>query len=36
MPKHASDLARPGWMVFIVAARVKKRWHLLEAGSVYP
>ncbi len=25
-----------GWMVFIVAARVKRRWHLLEVGSVYP
>lgn len=36
VPKRASDLAQPGWMVFIVAARVKKRWHLLEAGSVYP
>ena len=36
VPKRASDLAQPGWMVFIVAARVKKRWHLLEAGTVYP
>ena len=36
VPKRASDLAQPGWMVFIVAARVNKRWHLLEAGTVYP
>jgi len=36
VPTRASDLAQPGWMVFIVAARVKKRWHLLEVGSVYP
>jgi hypothetical protein len=36
VPKRASDLAQPGWMAFIVAARVKKRWHLLEVGSVYP
>ena len=36
VPERASDLAQPGWMVFIVAARVKKRWHLLEVGSVYP
>lgn len=36
VPKRATDLAQPGWMVFIVAARVKKRWQLLEAGSVYP
>ena len=36
VPKRASDLAKPGWMVFIVAVRVKKRWHLFEAGSVYP
>jgi len=36
VPKRASDLAQPGWTVFIVAARVKRRWHLLEAGTVYP
>jgi hypothetical protein len=36
VPKKASDIARPGWMVFVVAARVKRRWHLLEVGSVYP
>lgn len=36
VPKKASDLARPGWRVFVVAARVKRRWHLLEVGSVYP
>jgi len=36
VPARASDLAQPGWMVFIVAARVKKRWHLLEVGTVYP
>lgn len=36
VPKRASELAQPRWMVFIVAARVKKRWHLLEVGTVYP
>jgi hypothetical protein len=36
VPKRASDLAKPGWMVFVVAARRKRRWHLLEVGSVYP
>ncbi len=36
VPERASDLAQPGWTVFIVAARVKKRWHLLEVGAVYP
>ena len=36
VPKRVSELAQPGWTVFIVAARVKKRWHLLEASSVYP
>lgn len=36
VPTRASELAQPGWIVFIVAARVKKRWHLLEVGSVYP
>jgi len=36
VPKAASDLARPGWMVFVTAARVAGRWHLLEVGFVYP
>jgi hypothetical protein len=36
VPKRASELATPGWTVFIVAARLKDHWHLLEAGSVYP
>ncbi|MGH8300182.1 MAG: hypothetical protein ACRET5_01795 [Steroidobacteraceae bacterium] len=36
VPKRASELAQPGWMVFIVAARRGGRWHLLEVGSVYP
>jgi len=36
VPKRASELAQPGWMVFIVAARRNGRWHLLEVGSVYP
>ena len=36
VPKRASELAQPGWMVFIVAARRAGRWHLLEVGSVYP
>jgi hypothetical protein len=34
--RRASELAQPGWMVFIVAARRAGRWHLLEVGSVYP
>ena len=36
VPKRTSELAQPGWMVFIVAARRGGRWHLLEVGSVYP
>ena len=36
VPKRASEIAQPGWMVFIVAARRNARWHLLEVGSVYP
>ena len=36
VPNRASELAQPGWMVFIVAARRASRWHLLEVGSVYP
>lgn len=32
----ARDLARPGWSVFVTAARVDARWHLLELGVVYP
>jgi len=36
VPKRASELAQPGWIVFLVAARRGGRWHLLEVGSVYP
>ncbi|TVS87770.1 hypothetical protein [Mycobacterium helveticum] len=36
VPRKASDLARPGWSVFVTAARIAKRWHLLEVGVVYP
>jgi hypothetical protein len=36
VPRRASEIAQPGWMVFIVAARRRGRWHLLEVGSVYP
>lgn len=36
VPQKASDLARPGWSVFVTAARINKRWHLLEVGVVYP
>ena len=36
VPKQASDLARPGWMVSVCAARVAGRWHLVEVGFVYP
>jgi hypothetical protein len=36
VPKEASDLARPGWSVNVVLARVNRSWELLEAGNVYP
>jgi len=36
VPRAASDLARPGWMVSITAARTDQRWQLLEVGFVYP
>jgi len=36
VPRKASDLARPGWSLFITAARSADAWHLLEAGFVYP
>lgn len=35
VPRKASDLARPGWSVFVTLARAG-RWHLLEVGFVYP
>jgi len=35
VPRKASDLARPGWSAFVTAARIDKRWHLLEVGVVY-
>lgn len=34
--RSASDLARPGWSMFITAARRSGRWQLLEVGFVYP
>ena len=36
VPRQASDLARPGWSVFVTAARTAGAWHLLEVGFVYP
>jgi hypothetical protein len=36
VPRQASDLARPGWSVFVTAARTAGGWHLLEVGFVYP
>jgi hypothetical protein len=36
VPRQASDLARPGWSVFVTAARTADSWHLLEVGFVYP
>ncbi len=36
VPTEASDLAQPGWSLFVTAARHDGRWHLLENGFVYP
>jgi len=36
VPRKASDLARPGWSVFVTAAKINNRWQLLEVGVVYP
>jgi hypothetical protein len=36
VPRAASDIAQPGWSLFVVAARHGGRWHLLENGFVYP
>lgn len=36
VPRAASDLARPGWEMFVAAARRGGRWGLLEIGPVYP
>lgn len=36
VPRAASDLARPGWSMFVTAARSAGKWHLLEVGFVYP
>lgn len=36
VPRTASDLARPGWSAFVTAAKINRRWHLLEIGVVYP
>ncbi|HMC43568.1 MAG TPA: hypothetical protein VKI20_11210, partial [Acidimicrobiales bacterium] len=34
--KAASDLAKPGWSVNVVLARVRGAWQLVEVGNVYP
>jgi hypothetical protein len=36
VPKAATDLARPGWSISVVLARVRGAWKLVEAGNVYP
>jgi hypothetical protein len=36
LPKRATNGAQVGWEVWVVAARVGGRWHLLENGFVYP
>lgn len=36
VPGAASELAQPGWSLFVTAARSGGRWHLLELGPVYP
>jgi hypothetical protein len=36
VPRKASDLARPDWSALVTAARIDKRWYLLEIGVVYP
>lgn len=36
VPRAASDMAQPGWSLFVTAARDGGRWHLLEVGFVYP
>jgi hypothetical protein len=36
VPKEASDLAQPGWSLFVTAAKHRGRWYLFENGFVYP
>lgn len=36
VPREASDLAKPGWSVYVVLVRYRERWVLLEVGNVYP
>lgn len=36
VPERATKGAQVGWEVWVVAARVRGRWHLLESGFVYP
>ncbi len=36
VPRKASDLARPGWSVFVTLVRTAGTWQLLEVGFVYP
>lgn len=36
VPEAAADLAVPGWSLYALLARHRGRWHIVEAGSVYP
>lgn len=36
VPAEVSALARPGWSINLVLAKVNGRWHILEVGNVYP
>lgn len=36
LPKAATDLARPGWAVTIVLAKLDGAWRVVEVGNVYP
>ncbi len=36
VPKTASDLARPGWMISLALGRIRNQWRILEVGNVYP
>ncbi len=36
VPRKASDLARPGWAVTIVLAKLGGDWRIIETGNVYP
>jgi hypothetical protein len=34
VPQASSDLAQPGWSIYIVVGRANETWHVVDVGNV--